>query len=143
LLRPRRRRGRESCLDLLAVVGLAVLLLSTAWCIPHSQDSCADLNNSSIGAITHNTNSGSSSRNNSSSSSSSTMLLLHRHSGLQLGHHNRLPPAAFRASIEESWDTSLASVACPSKAIYHELRHPWSISRGALHHALAVPTTPP
>jgi hypothetical protein len=56
------------------VVVPAVLLLCTAWCIPHLRVSCADLTNSSIGRTVHNTNNGSSSRN---SSSSSTVLLLH------------------------------------------------------------------
>jgi hypothetical protein len=133
LLRLRRRRG--SCLDLLEVVGLAVVLQGTAWCTPHPLDSCVDLNSSSIVAITCNTNSSSSSHN---SSSSSTVLLLHHRSRWQSGHHSRLPPIAFRVSTAESWDTLLMSAAYPSKAIHHKLRHPWSISRGALHHELVA-----
>jgi hypothetical protein len=81
LLSPRRRRGRGWCMDPLPVVVLAVLLLSTTWCIPHLRVSCVDLNNISIGVVARNTNISSSSRN----SSSLTMLLLH-HSRLQLGH---------------------------------------------------------
>jgi hypothetical protein len=133
LLRSKRRRGRGSCLDPQEVVGLAMLLQSTAWCIPHPQGSCADLH-SGIRAIARNTHSGNSSRNNSSS----IVLLLHRHS--------RLPPAAFRASIAERWGTSPMNTASPRKAIHHKLWHPWSInrgvSRGALHHRLTEPTTP-
>jgi hypothetical protein len=80
----------------LPVVILAVLLLSTAWCLPHLGVSCADLNNSSIGATAHNTSSGSSSHN---SSSSLVVLLLHIHSRWPLEHHNSLPPATFHTSI--------------------------------------------
>jgi hypothetical protein len=36
----------------------------------------------------------------------------------------------------------LENAVFPSKAICHELQHLWSISRGALHHGLATPTTP-
>jgi hypothetical protein len=68
LLKLRRRREKGWCLDPLSVVVLVVLLLSTAWCIPHLGVSCTDLNSSSIGAVTRNT-----------SSSSSFMLLLHLH----------------------------------------------------------------
>jgi hypothetical protein len=117
-----------------------MLLLSSAWCIPHLGVSCADLNSNSIGAIAHNTNSDSSNHN---SSSSSTMLLLHHHSMLQSGHHIGFPPATSHTSTAESWDTSPASASCPRKAIHHELNHPWSINRGALDHGLVVPTTPP
>jgi hypothetical protein len=130
-------------LDPLAVVVLAVLLLSTVWCIPHLRVRCADLNSSSIGANSHNTNNGSSSRNRSSS----TVLLPHCHSRLQSDHRSSLSPIAFLASTVERWGTLLANAASPSKAIHRKLRHSWSISRGAnrgvLHHGLAVPTTPP
>jgi hypothetical protein len=128
-----------------------VLLLSTAWCIPHLGVSYADLNSSSIGAIACNTNSGSSSRNNnngsnSNSSCGSIVLLPHYHGRLQSGYHSRLLTAAFRASTAESWDISPASVTCQSEAVHHELWRPWSTNRGAhrgvLHHGLAVPTTP-
>jgi hypothetical protein len=43
------------------VVVLAVLLPSTAWCIPHLGVSWVDHNNSRIGAVTHNSNRGNSS----------------------------------------------------------------------------------
>jgi hypothetical protein len=126
------------------VVVLAVLLLSTAWCIPHLGVSCTNLNSSRIGAIAHSTNNGSSSRN-SSSSISSTMVLLHHHSRLPSGHHGSLPPATFHASIVGRWGTLLVNSAAPSKATCHELRHPWSTSKGArrvLHHGLVMLTTP-
>jgi hypothetical protein len=133
-------------MDPLHVVVLVVLLLSTAWCIPNLGVSYADLNSSSIGAITHNTTSSSSSRFNSSSSNS-TVLLPHCHSTLQSSHHSKLPPATFHATTTGSWDTSPASASCPSKTTHHKLRHPWSINKGAnrgiLHHGLAAPTTPP
>jgi hypothetical protein len=128
-------------------VVLAVLLLSTAWCIPHQGVSCADLNSSSIGAITHNTNNGSTSHSSNNSNNSSTVLLLHHCSRLQSGHHNRPPTAVFRASTMETWDISPVSASCQSKAIHHELWQLWSTSRGAhrgfLHHGLVMPTTPP
>jgi hypothetical protein len=93
----------------------------------------------------NNGSSSSSSYNNSNNSS--TMLLLHCCSSLQSGHHSRFPPATFRATTMQRWDTSLSSTSCPSKATHHELRHPWSINKGAkrgvLHNGLAAPTTPP
>jgi hypothetical protein len=131
------------------VVVLAVLLLSITWCIPHLGVSCADLNSRRIGAIVCNTNSGSSSHNSNSSSccySSSIMLLLHRRSRLPLGHHSSFPPTTFHASIAGRWGTLLVNAASPSKATHHELRHSWSINKGAnkgvLHHRLAAPTKP-
>jgi hypothetical protein len=143
VLRPRRKKGRGSCLDLLEVVGIAVHLPSTAWCIPHPLDSCVDLHSSSIGAIVYNTNIGSSSRN--SSKSSPTEHLLHHCRRLQSGHHSRLPPTVSRASIAGRWGTSPVSAVSPSKAIHRELWHPRSTSRGAnrgaQHHGLAAPTT--
>jgi hypothetical protein len=125
------------------VVVVAVLLLSTAWCIPHLGVSCTDLNSSSIRAIARNTSSGSSNRNNSSSS---IVLLPHHHSRLPSSHHSSFPPASFHASIAGRWGTLLMNATSPSKATHHELRHLWSINRGAnrgvLHHRLALPTTP-
>jgi hypothetical protein len=126
------------------VVILAVLLLSTAWCIPHMGVSYVDLNSSSIRAITHNTSSGSSSHN---SSSSSVVLLLHLHSRRPSGHHSSFPLATLHASTVGRWSTLLMNAASPRKATHHELWNPWSTSRGAnrgaLHHELATPTTPP
>jgi hypothetical protein len=144
-----RKRGRGSCLDPPAAVVLAVLLQSTAWCIPHMGVSCVDHNNSRIGAITHNSNHGNSSSNSHSSSnnSSSTVPLLHRHSRLPSGYHNSFPLVTFHASTMGRWATFLENAACLRKAIHRQLRHPWSISRGAirrvLHHGWAMPTTPP
>jgi hypothetical protein len=110
------------------MVVLAVLLLSTVWCIPHLGVSYTDRNRSRTGAITHNSN-----RDNSSrySSSSSTAFLPHCCSRLPLGHHNSFPPVTFPATIVGRWDTLLESTTSPSKATHHELRHPWSINRGA------------
>jgi hypothetical protein len=109
--------------------------------------SCVDHNNSRIGAIAHNSCRSTSSRNSHSNSSSLTVPLLHRRSRLPLDHHNSFPPATFHASTAGRWATSLENAACPSKATHHGLRHPWSISIGAirrvLHHRRAVPTTPP
>jgi hypothetical protein len=128
------------------VVVLAVLLPSTAWCIPHLGVNCVNRNSSRTGAIAHSSNRGNFS-NNSCNSNSSTVLLPHRHSRQQSGHHSRLPPAAFRASTMESWDILPVSASCQSEAIHLELRQPWSINRGAnrraLRHGLAVPTIPP
>jgi hypothetical protein len=82
-LRPMRRRGREWSLDHLAVVVLAMLLPSIAWCIPHLGVSCIDHNNSRIGAIANNSNNGNSrcisrnNNNNNNNNCSSTVLLLH------------------------------------------------------------------
>jgi hypothetical protein len=59
------------------VVVLAVLLPSTAWCIPHLGVICVGHNSNRIGAITHNSNRGnfsSNSRNNNSSNSSTVLL---------------------------------------------------------------------
>jgi hypothetical protein len=112
LLRPRRRREKGWCLGPLLVVVLAVLLLNTAWCIPHLGVSCADLNSSSIKAVAHNTNSGSSNRN--SSSSSLTVLLLHLRSRRPLGH-----PAAShqQLSLLQLWeDGALCSWMPPAQA---------------------------
>jgi hypothetical protein len=131
------------------MVVLAVLLLSTVWCIPHLGVSCVDHNSSKIGAIAHNSNRGNSSSNSRSSSnnSSSTVPLPHRRSRLPSGHHSSFPPATFHASTMGRWATLLENVACQIKATHRELRHPWSISRGAirrvLHHERATPTTPP
>jgi hypothetical protein len=126
------------------VVVLAVLLLSTAWCIPHLGVSCTDRNRSRTGAITHNSNHGNSSSN---SNSSSTVVLPHRCSRLPSGHHSSFPPVTSPAATVGRWGTLLESTASPSKATHHELRHSWSISRGAnkrvLHDGLAMPTTPP
>jgi hypothetical protein len=130
------------------VVVLAVLLPCTTWCIPHLGVSCVDHNSSGIGAIAHNSNSGNSSSKscNISNNSSSTVPLLHRRSRLPSGHHSSFPPATFHASTVERWATWLESAACLSKATHQELRHLWSISRGAirrvLHHERAAPTTP-
>jgi hypothetical protein len=127
------------------VVVLAVLFLSTAWCIPHLGVSCAILNSSSIRATTHNTGSDSSSHNSSTSSSSSVMLLLHLCSRHPSGQHSSFLLATFHASTVGRWGTLLINATSPSKATHHELRHPWSTSREAnrraLHHELAAPTT--
>jgi hypothetical protein len=129
-------------MDPLTVIVLAVLLQSTAWCIPDPGVSCIDHNSSRIGAITHNSNSRS-----SSNSSNSTVPLHHRRSRLPSGHPSSFLPATFHASTMGRWPTLLENAVCPSKATRHELRHPWSISRGAirrvLHHGWLAPTTPP
>jgi hypothetical protein len=122
-----------------------VFLLSTAWCIPHLRVSCIDLNKSITGAIIRNTSSGSSSHN--SNNSNSVVLLLHLHSRRPSGHHSNFPPATSHALTVGRWGTLLVNAASPSKATHHELPRPRSTSRGAnrgaLHHKLAVPTTPP
>jgi hypothetical protein len=131
------------------VVVLAVLLPSTAWCVPHLEVSCIDQNSSRIGAIANNYNCGNSSSNshNSSSSNSSTVLLLHHHSRLPSGCHSNFPPATFHASAVGRWATLLENAASPSKATHHKLQHPWSNNGGAirrvLYHRLAAPTRPP
>jgi hypothetical protein len=127
------------------VVVLAVLLPSTAWCIPHLGVSCVDHNSSKIGAIAHNSNCGNSSHN--SRNNSSTMPLLHRRRRLPSGHHSSFLPATFPASTVGRWATLLENATCPSKATHRELWHPLLISRGAirrvLHHGRVTPTTPP
>jgi hypothetical protein len=111
--------------------------------------SCVDHNSNRIGAIAHNSNRSNSSSNSRSSNnnSSSTVPLLYRRSRLPLGHHSSFSLATFHASTMGRWATLLESAACLSKATHRELRHPWSISRGAirrvLHHGRAAPTTPP
>jgi hypothetical protein len=106
----------------------------------------ADHNNSRAGATAHNSNHGNSS-SKSSSRSSSTMLLLNLHSKQPLGHHSSFLPVTSHASTVGRWGTLLMNAASPSKATHCELRHPWSISRGAIKrvlcHELASPTTPP
>jgi hypothetical protein len=123
----------------------SVLLQSTIWCIPHPGVSCIDHNSSRIGSIAHNSNRGNSCSN--SRSSSSTMHLHRHHSSLPPGHHSSFPPTTFHASTTGRWATLLENVVYPSKAIRHELRHPWSISRGAIrrvpHHGWLMPTIPP
>jgi hypothetical protein len=104
--------------------------------------SCVDHNSSRIGAIAHNFT-----RSNSSSNrSSSTIPLLHHRSRLPSGCRSSFPPATFHASTMGKWATLLENAVCPSKATHRELRHPWSISRGAirrvLHHGQVAPTTP-
>jgi hypothetical protein len=63
------------------------------------------------------------------------------------GCHSSFPPATFHASTVGKWATLLENIVCPSKATHHELRHPWSISKGAirrvLHHGQVALTTPP
>jgi hypothetical protein len=125
------------------VVVLAVLLPSTAWCIPHLGISCVDHNSSRIGVITHNSN-----RSNSSSNNNSSIVPLpHRRSRLPSGHYSSFLLATFFASTAGRWATLLKNVACLSKATHRKLWHPWSISRGAIrrvqHHEWAAPTTPP
>jgi hypothetical protein len=126
-----------------------VLLQSTAWCIPHPAVSCVDHNSSRIGSIAHKFNRGNSCSNSRSSSNSnnSTVHLHRHHSRLPLGHHSSFPPTTFPTSTVGRWATLLENVICPIKAIHHELRHPWSISRGAirrvLYHGRLVPTIPP
>jgi hypothetical protein len=140
------KRRKMICLDLLALVVLAVLLPSTAWCIPHLGFSCVNHNSSRIRAIAHNSNRSNFSSNRRNSSSS-TVPLLHHCNRLPSGHHSSFPPATFHASIAGRWATLLESAACLSKATRRELRHLWSISRGAirrvLHHGWAALTTPP
>jgi hypothetical protein len=131
------------------VVVLAVFLQSIIWCIPHPGVSCVNHNSSRIGIIAHNSNRGNSSNNSHSSNnnSSSTVPLLHCHSRLPSGHHNSFPPATFHASTAVRWAAFLENAIYPSNATHHELRHLWSISRGAirrvLHHGRLAPTTPP
>jgi hypothetical protein len=126
-----------------------MLLPCTAWCIPHLGVSCVDHNSSRSGAIAHNSSRGNSSSNSHSSnnSGSSTMPLLHCCGKLPSGHHTSFPLATFHASTMERWASLLENAAYASKATRRELRHPWSISRGAirrlLHHGRAAPTTPP
>jgi hypothetical protein len=74
------------------MVVLAMLLPSTAWCIPHLEVSYADRNCSKTGAIIHNSNCGNSSRH---SSSSSTVLLPHCCSRVPSGHHSSFLPVTF------------------------------------------------
>jgi hypothetical protein len=125
------------------MVVLAVLLPSTTLCIPHLGVSCADRNNSRTGAITHNSNRNNSSRHNSSSS---IVLLPHRYNRLPSGHHSRFSPVTFPTTTAGRWGTLLESASI-NKAIHHELRHPWSISRGSigrvLCHRLVTPSIPP
>jgi hypothetical protein len=131
------------------VVVLVVLLQYIAWCIPHLGVSCVDHISSRIGAITHNSICGNSSSNSRSSSNSSSSIvpLLHCRSRLPSVHHSSFPPTAFHASTARRWATLLKNAACTSKATHRELRHPWSISKGAirrvLRHGRAVPTTLP
>jgi hypothetical protein len=130
------------------VVVLAVLQ-STTWCIPNLGVIYVDHNSSKIRVIAYNSNHGNSSSNScsSSNSSSSTMPLLHCRSRLPSGHHNSFPPATSHDSTVGSWATLLENAACLSKTTHCELRHLWSISRGAirivLHHGRGTPTTPP
>jgi hypothetical protein len=131
-------------MDPLAVVVLAVLLPSTSWCIPYPEVSYVNRNRSRTGAIIHNPNRGNSSRH---SSSSSTVLLPHHCSWLPSGHHSIFPPVTFPATTAERWGTLLESVTSPSEETHRELRHPWSINRGAnrrvMCHGLATLTIPP
>jgi hypothetical protein len=140
LVRLMRKRERRWCMDPLAVVVLAVLLPSTAWCIPHLRVSCADYNSSRTGAIAHNSNHG-------NFSSSSTMLVPHPCIKLPSGHHNGFPSVTSSATTVRRWGTLLKSATSPNKASHHELWHPWSISIGAIRrvmcHGLAAPTIPP
>jgi hypothetical protein len=127
------------------VVILAVLLPGIAWCIPHLGVSCVHHNSSRIAAIAHNSIHGNSS-SNSHSSSSSIMPLLHCRCRLPSGHHSSFLPATFQASTTTRWTTVHENAASPSKETRCELRHPCSISRGAirmvLHHGWVAPTTP-
>jgi hypothetical protein len=70
--------------------------------------------------------------------------LFHHHSKLPSGHHNSFLPATFHASTAGRLATLLYNATNPSKATHREIRHPWSISRGAikrvLHHRWAMPT---
>jgi hypothetical protein len=146
LLWPMRRKGRRWCLHPLAVVTQAVLLPSTAWCIPHLGVSGADLNSSKIGAIARSINSGCSSHSRSNHNSS-TVLVLYHHNRLQSGHHIRLPITIFYASTTESWDTLPMNGLRQSRTTHPRLRQLWSTGRrahrGVLHHGLATPATPP
>jgi hypothetical protein len=87
------------------MVGQAVILRSTVWFIPHPQNSCADLHNST-GVIARNTSNSSSCIRNSSS----TMLLPHRNSR-QSGHHNSLHLPGSRATIAGSPEILLETAA--------------------------------
>jgi hypothetical protein len=126
------------------VVVLAVILPSTTWCIPHLGVSCVDCNSSRTWAIARNSNRGNFSKHNSSSS---TVLLPHCYSKLPLGLRSSFPPLTFLATTAERGGTLLESAASPSKATHRELRHPWSVNRGAnrrvMCHSLAAPTVPP
>jgi hypothetical protein len=138
---PNEKKRKRMLVDPQAVVVLVVLLPSTTWCIPHLGISYADRKCNRTGAIAHNSNCG------NSSSSNSTMLLPHHRSRLSSGHHSSFSRATFHASTTGRWGTLLENGASRSKATHRELRHLWSISRGAnrrvLHHGLAAPTTPP
>jgi hypothetical protein len=125
-----------------------VPLPDTAWCIPHIGVSYADHNSSRTGAITHNSDCGNSSNNSRNNSSSSSTVLLHYHQSRQSsGRHSSFPLATFPTSTPRRWATLLENATSPGKATHCELRHPWSINRGAsrrvLHRTLATPTTPP
>jgi hypothetical protein len=105
------KKGRR-CQDLREVVILAVLLQSTAWCIPRLGVSYVDHNSSRIGAIALNSIHGNFSdhnHNSRGSSNSSTVLLPHHYSRLWSGCHSRLSTTAFRASTVKSWDISPVS----------------------------------
>jgi hypothetical protein len=105
------------------VIVLAVLLLSTAWCIPHLGVRRVDHNSSRVGAITHNSNHDNFSNNshNNSSNNSSTMLLLYHCSRLPLGRHISFSSATSHASTVGRWATLLENAASPSKATHREL----------------------
>jgi hypothetical protein len=111
------KKRKRMMLGSMAAVVLAVLLQSTAWCIPHLGVSCIDHISSRIGAIAHNSNC----CNSSSKSSGSTVPLLHCRSRLPSGHHSSFPPATFHASTAGRWATSIENDACPSKATRHRL----------------------
>jgi hypothetical protein len=115
------KKRKRMMLDPLAVVVLAVLLPSIAWCIPHLGVRCIDHNSSRIGATAHNSNRGNSSSNNSNS----TVPLLHRRSRLPSGHHSSFLLATFHASTARRWATLLESAAYLSKATHRKLWHLW------------------
>jgi hypothetical protein len=98
----------------MAVVVLAALLPSTAWCTPHLGVNCVDHNSSRIGALAHNSSCGNSSSNSYSSSSSSTVLLLHRNNRM---HQASTAISRQQLSMLQLWeDGPLCSRMPPTQA---------------------------
>jgi hypothetical protein len=48
------------------------------------------------------------------------------------GLQNNSPPATFHDSTARRWATLLGNASSPSKATHRELRHLWSIRKGAI-----------
>jgi hypothetical protein len=128
----RRRRGGRSCQDLLEVV-LGVLHQSTAWSTHHLWDSRVILHHSNC--------------TSRSLSSSTLMLPINRSRQHRSSHHNSLHQLDTRASTAGKPATSPRIVVWSNKATHREPWHPRYTNRGAnkgaQHHGLAAPTTPP